>query len=371
MCVILYKKADKQIEDWRLESAVEVNPDGWGYCIPDGQGKLITRRSYDAKGNSAKAIAKTIEKNMTQEMYIHLRFKTQGDLNLANCHPFTILTHKKHGVDMQFMHNGSIPDFNDRKDPRSDTKQFVDTILIPLCEAILAYERHPEGVMYNELIADILEKYAGNHNKFVLVDGYGASLFINERHGKDFDWGWASNEYSFNRNHRKPATTTFPTHSNHPINHNWGDRQNNAPFPGKNGKTSQDTGVSEVRPPEVNGKGPNQQEIQAQLNHLETLNDRSTIPYTKDPVMPQEEPKLSFCDLMDLNDLSEIACFNEKDIKDLVEKEPDFAILLIQDLRDELFFKRNAEKAKEKAKNVITLESQPINTEMKPQTWVN
>ena len=358
MCVILYKKANHLIERWRLESAVKVNPDGWGYSIPDGEGKLFTRRQYDARGNNIDIIQRTIEKYKNKEMYIHLRFKTQGELSLLNCHPFTVLTKKKHGIDIQFMHNGSITNFNDRKDPRSDTKQFVDIILTPLLERILTYQPSPEQAIFDDLLPEILEKYAGYSNKFVLLDGYGANLIINEKQGKDFDWGWASNEYSFDRFHRDPVKP--------PANNAYQGGQNNQGNfsklpPWKNGKTIQDNGHTEnFRETQEQNKTNLKQHEDA----IARLNDRSVIIFSsKEHNMPEETPRLTFAQIMDLNDLSEISCFNESDIADLVKKEPDFACLLIQDLRDTLFNKKQAEtKITETKKNgkIIELPNVPL-----------
>jgi hypothetical protein len=358
MCIILHKKAKCLIDEWRLESAVIVNPDGWGYTIPEGNGKLYTRRQYNEKGNNAETILKTIEKHKHEEMFIHLRFKTQGELSILNCHPFTVTTYKKHGVDVQLLHNGTITDFNDRKDSRSDTKQFVDTIVTPLMERLLAYSL-PESVMFDPLLAEIMDKYAGYNNRFILIDGFGNRLIINEQQGKKFDWGWASNEYSFNRTHREPVKYDPPAVS-------YGGQNNYKNFPPrppwKNTKTTQVHGHTE--PPKL----PQVIPYQNNLEHdqaLTKLNDRSIIILSsKEHTMPEENPRLTFCQMFDLKELSEISCFNETDISDLVNKEPDFACLLIQDLRDTLFNKTQTEKAAKKAnkREIITIPSVPLIT---------
>jgi hypothetical protein len=360
MCVILYKKAGHTIEDWRLKSAVQVNPDGWGYSIPLGEGKLLTKRCYDEKGNSAELIEKAIEKHKNEEMFIHLRYKTHGDKSLLNCHPFTVLTKRTHGIDLQFMHNGTIAGFSSIKDSRSDTKQFVDAVLTPLMERILAFSS-PEKAIFDKLLPEILDQYAGFNNKFVLVDGFGSRLFVNEHQGKTFDWGWASNEYSFNQHHRAPAATTatvYPTYKRNTYHNKYGGSSNPViPFQkntSKSGQTSMGAGHTEKPlPPLKNPLAYDPEHMAAAQEQIQKLNDRSTILFSKDPQMPQETARLTFCQLMDLEDLAEVACFNEQDIQDLIQKEPDFALLLIQDLRDALFFRHKNEAIEKNLKPVI------------------
>lgn len=208
MCVIMVKKAGVEIPYNLLESACIVNPHGFGVAIAD-RGQLYIEKMYREEGNSPEPIAKALEELKEHQIYLHLRYKTSGNLGEANCHPFEVLNMKEDGMQMILFHNGTLFEYKDDNDKtKSDTHCFVEQFVTPLYRRI--FQTCNEEEMLNDpLAAVIMEKFVGLSSKVLLVDNYGNDLIINKTKGKEFDWGWASNDYSFNRTHREPTTSSF------------------------------------------------------------------------------------------------------------------------------------------------------------------
>lgn len=192
MCVILYNESGKKLSKPFLEVAYNNNPHGYGIMWFE-QNRV----------NTIKGICDFEQiwqiTNMLQGMRyaLHFRWRTAGKISDEQCHPFQVLNHETHGLDLYMMHNGTI--FSMPKDPdKSDTQIFAERFT----DKIL--EKDPE---YNLNYFNKLEKVIGGHNKMVFMTSDNRTFFVNKDSGKYIDNIWYSNTYSLQSGYRKTIKT--------------------------------------------------------------------------------------------------------------------------------------------------------------------
>jgi predicted glutamine amidotransferase len=290
MCVIIHRTPGIEIPFDKLRSACIVNPDGMGLAIAD-RGKVELRRIYRSNGNDVDELAKFLEDNKNYNVFAHLRFRTKGNKDAVNVHPFTVLTKKRHGMDVQFMHNGTLPDFGTTD--WCDSKHFAETLLQPLLLRFLQSGMDYDEVLKDPILKSILESYSRKSSTFLLLDNEGNDLKIGE--GKQFEGWWASNEYSFNRHHREPNKPTVVYSSAYR-------GANNRPF---------------------NDSVPWTENSKASTKPSGGAMNRQPSAAT---------PRETFCEMAGLDSLEDCAGFSEATIDDLVTLYPEKAKVLIQDL---------------------------------------
>jgi hypothetical protein len=147
MCVILEIQPGVTIPHDHLYHAIHNNEDGYGLVIKHKE-TLEVIKACPEGGTTVEAITYLLDKNVNHLRYLHLRHRTEGEINLENCHPYTI--YEKDGIQIEFMHNGTMHEFAPDKeikdavtqkitrhaDTRSDSRIFADQILIPLIESL-------------------------------------------------------------------------------------------------------------------------------------------------------------------------------------------------------------------------------------------
>lgn len=212
MCVIIDKPEGVIIEPSKIESACITNPHGYGLGVYN-KGKLTVKKDLEESGNDPDKVNQLLEKYKDNRVLLHLRFNTVGKTNRVNCHPFSLLTKKKHGISSFLMHNGTIHDFKKDGDA-SDTNRFAREFVSPLFERSLSTIA-PEQLLKDPLLMQILTRFIPSTSVITIFDSTGNVITFNGSKGyEDKDGWWASNSYSFNRNHRTPISTTV-----HPSTH--------------------------------------------------------------------------------------------------------------------------------------------------------
>ena len=112
-------------------------------------GKLDIKRHVPESEIDPLELWNLIEKDRQYERLVHVRHTTAGATNLDNCQPFDVFyqEHKgKNPTNIVFAHNGTLYDYKSKKwddkgiqmddpDGPSDTKNFVDQVLIPFITA--------------------------------------------------------------------------------------------------------------------------------------------------------------------------------------------------------------------------------------------
>jgi len=119
--------------------ATDVHADGWGVAFYQ-DGGIRQFHGVEAASKSALAAHLGQQSIRTDNMIGHIRYATQGDVNLANVHPFC---REMWGIPWCFCHNGEVPLF---------TRQSKDEALpklTSLCPDPLEYY-HPVGTTDSE-----------------------------------------------------------------------------------------------------------------------------------------------------------------------------------------------------------------------------
>lgn len=105
-------------------------------------GKLdVTRKSAGDGEIDHKELWDLLERDRQFQRIVHVRHNTAGNNDLTNCHPFDVFYSDKRQV--VFMHNGTMHEYKSRKynknlnrfedddDGPSDTRNYVEKVLIP------------------------------------------------------------------------------------------------------------------------------------------------------------------------------------------------------------------------------------------------
>jgi hypothetical protein len=222
MCVIIKKKAGVHIPPDMLELACDINKDGFGLSWVNKK-KLVTIR--DIKKNDHTVIRAELEKHKDIEVFLHLRHSTVGVIDLDNSHPFFPLE-EDDGLEVGFMHNGTLFDYvpavnsEADKEKRSDSYQFSRYFLRPFLLRMKAWSDLKRTkklhLLGDYLVEQILSDQIGTGGSvFLLFDNLGNSMTVDGEKGKEYDWGWASNTYSFDAQHFRSSSRTPISFNNH------------------------------------------------------------------------------------------------------------------------------------------------------------
>lgn len=340
MCVIMNIKPGQEVPFDRLESACHVNSNGFGVSFVD-RGKIEVIRDFNKDGTNPEFLARILEQARDHEVLAHLRYSTVGGDNLDNTHPFQFMNKKDHGRDAYLMHNGTIHGDWFRGDDRPDSYHFSQNLLLPLFERHL-YMMTWEDVYNDPFINRLIVHMVGRTNVLTILDDTGHIKIINKDKGKEFDWGWASNEYSFNRSHREPFRGTGYSYKNDVYSYSGG--SSTSSISNSTADTSSKTGTSVVpfrgtttTTPVVEPDDSSKPEDVTEL--------KRTIGFLKPDGKPSNDSlsvgkRKTFCELTGLASLDMICQFEMDDIYEMVCQFPEAVTTLILDLQFELYTKK-------------------------------
>lgn len=190
MCIAIVTQPGKVLTGAQLYSGWYRNSDGAGFAYCDEHGKVVIKKGYMKYNDFQKAYADASMKYSEHSPFlVHMRIRTSGDVNAANCHPFKL----KNGA---MIHNGSLfnPDTVRTAEKKSDTRIFAESL-----HNILVLE--DLQVAGPDIIAEI-----GYHNKLAFLFDEGKTLILNESAGFWDDGIWYSN--------RSCDVTNFPKGTN-------------------------------------------------------------------------------------------------------------------------------------------------------------
>lgn len=146
MCSIFHLKKGQMISSGMLSNAVHNNWHSYGIVVKDS-GKLNIIKKVPESGEvDPQEVYQILQDNIQYDRFVHLRHNTSGATTLENTHPFEVYFDKKSGTHVVFMHNGTFYQYKSKKmsnngvevdddDGPSDTKNFVDQVLIPYTAA--------------------------------------------------------------------------------------------------------------------------------------------------------------------------------------------------------------------------------------------
>lgn len=221
MCLIVFKeKEDAYFTNRQFKSMIARNADGLGIMWRE-DGRVKVEKSL----GSPKEKFRLFQKHRNKPAFaMHARFKTHGNIDLNNCHPYELLNiDKGDPIDLYLMHNGVLSDAPNVNPSMSDTWHFVEYILKPIAKANL-------DLLWNgsEFQTWLSSKIKGSKLLLMRSDELPDNesvLIFNYEAGKVETGCWLSNAYS----------TGYQTNNNGNYNYNHhnnyrGNASTNDPF---------------------------------------------------------------------------------------------------------------------------------------------
>lgn len=162
-----------------------------------------------------------------KECAAHLRMKTHGDIDEANCHPYEVFGFtEEHEMPMLMMHNGILHTGNLGDTSKSDSWHYVRNYLRPMLS------RNPAWAFATEF-KEMVGKHIGN-NRFAIMNHEGKCTVVNKHQGVEFNGAWLSNEYAWSAHKYMPR----PVYTNTSKWDTWKDKTRKFEEPVKKQKGS-------------------------------------------------------------------------------------------------------------------------------------
>lgn len=340
MCVIIEREPGKVIPAKQLDLACEIDNHGYGLVYHDGKELKVFR---SIKANDPKEVGERLQKLKDYKVWLHLRHATVGAVNLENSHPFILGTKKKIGIDLLMMHNGTLYEYKptDTTSTESDTLQFVKRFAIPLAMRFAAFDG--KKLLDDQFYSYLMKKEAGYVSILLLIDGAGNVLKINGDKGKDYDWGWASNDHLTDTQHmRSKSRTTYYGGSK-----NWWEEDDGLPWEARVTETKlggeilndweQDLRVADEAKEKVATVFESSDSIRVSYECVkiaEVVNMTNTG--SKTIMQPLTKLKKSFKELAGIPDLKKVGNLTEDDLIEVSKNFPAGMARLVIDLLDEI-----------------------------------
>lgn len=187
MCLLIHKPAATTFTDEELRDFYKRNNDGFGFMYPK-EGRLHIYKQVAPVESFIAAFREREDK----EMFIHLRMRTHGDVDIHNCHPYPVLTREEGKAlgPVWLMHNGVLSSGNDKDKSKSDTWHYINDVLRPILLPNPVLLLVPE---FQRLLA----KDIGAANKFALATANGDFIILNKSSGTEHKEAWFSNTYAW------------------------------------------------------------------------------------------------------------------------------------------------------------------------------
>lgn len=153
MCLIIRTQKNLPVSKTLLDHFIERNDDGWGMMWRESN-QLKTFKSL----NMDDCYAFYIDK-LAFEPIIHLRWRTHGNKDTFNCHPYYC------GYGIWMMHNGTIS-MREVDKTKSDTWHFIEHYLKPL----FAHVENPHKFLRSSAFQAACEAKIGSSNRLIFGD---------------------------------------------------------------------------------------------------------------------------------------------------------------------------------------------------------
>lgn len=184
-----------------LDDLYTSNPHGLGVMYPSTKHGLRIRKVVPKSVVEARQFITQLPDD-DRNLVMHFRWKTSGNVDHDNAHPFVVLPRQ-----MAMTHNGVLHISTKSDETKCDSRHYIDRVLRP------QLEKFPELVTVDEwraLIGDDI----GESNRFVFMDASGQMHFVNKHTGIEHDGLWIANTYSFDASLLIPGyKAKYKTHS--------------------------------------------------------------------------------------------------------------------------------------------------------------
>lgn len=193
MCLIVYspgKEPEQKIDFTETDFACawESNPHGVGFMWPE-DGKIQIRKTQ--KKEKALKLFRALKDK--PNLGIHFRYRTHGEKDISNVHPFQVLNLQEDGVDLWMMHNGVLSVYEAKKQ-FSDTWHFARNYLRPILKGDWNFIFTSE---FDDLISPHIR---GSKLLFIYAnDKFEGHLIFNQKDGYLLNGDtWVSNKSYYN-----------------------------------------------------------------------------------------------------------------------------------------------------------------------------
>jgi hypothetical protein len=188
MCVILYLTPGQMPDQEKLYNAVWNNWHSYG-LVTMVDGKLDVKKKVPKKEVDPVEVWNLLKEDRGYPRFLHLRHNTAGATTPENCHPFDVFFDQKSGRHRLFMHNGTLYDYKSKKTNSnggvvdddsgpSDTKNFVDRVLIPYLSGTNFGDGH--GDVKSKLVQNLVMKFWSTNNRGVIIANDQPSFFLGD-----------------------------------------------------------------------------------------------------------------------------------------------------------------------------------------------
>lgn len=171
MCIAILNTAEA-IDEQTLINCYESNHDGQGLIYAEnGQLKIYKTLDFKQFLNTYYEVRKQIHTPIA----LHFRMATHGNIDLENCHPFTV------NKNLAFVHNGIISHYGNNN--YSDTYCYNEQRLKTL----------QNNFLKSRFIREFIAKEIGSYSKLIFMDNKSNYTIINEEAGIWDNDNWYSN----------------------------------------------------------------------------------------------------------------------------------------------------------------------------------
>lgn len=177
MCIAILKTKTGIITDEELRNCFKRNKDGAGIAYTVDNKLIVEKGIFNI--DDFVSVVRAAEEICDNNMLIHCRITTSGNIDTLNCHPHIL------NQNMCMIHNGVL----DIDVPKNSLVS--DTIIY--CNKVLKQIRNKD-LLHNNAITKLIESHIGDYNKFVFLNNKGEYNIINEEVGHWKDGVWYSNE---------------------------------------------------------------------------------------------------------------------------------------------------------------------------------
>lgn len=194
MCVIASIPAGSNIDENTLRDMWSTNSDGGGIAYIENE-EVVVYKTMKLK-SFLKKFKSVVKSHGGNDILMHMRIKTHGDVCIENTHPFSIKQDNKVCKDMVFAHNGILPTVfqTTAKDLDSDGIQLSDTRRFNE----LFWSNFDIRALDVPGTIEMVEELIGYGNKFVVLNANPAmkkqTYIVNAGRGTYDSGVWYSNQ---------------------------------------------------------------------------------------------------------------------------------------------------------------------------------
>ena len=165
-----------------LENIYTGNADGVG-AMYTTTGGLKTPKTLPRTARQARQFIEALPQD-NRNLALHWRMRTHGDVNKANCHPYTVVAGR-----LEMMHNGILHTGNKANPKMSDTWHFIQDYLAPLSQ-------HGAHLVHEPALTSLLSDFIGD-NRLAFMTDDGRLTVVNREDGIEHQDLWFSNTYAW------------------------------------------------------------------------------------------------------------------------------------------------------------------------------